>query len=102
MRLRVFAVGGARPNFMKLAPLWYAAQQRGDEIEFSLIHTGQHTDELMSSSFLRDLKLPTPRAALGLVSESPAAQIGEMISKLSRILQEERPDVLVVVGDVNS
>jgi UDP-N-acetylglucosamine 2-epimerase (non-hydrolysing) len=96
------AVGGARPNFMKLAPLWYEAQRLGGEVAFTLVHTGQHTDELMSSSFLRDLGLPTPRAALGLTSTSPAAQIGEMISKLAVVVQDDRPDVMVVVGDVNS
>lgn len=102
MTLKVLAVGGARPNFMKIAPLWYEAERLGGEIDFSLVHTGQHTDELMSSSFLRDLKLPIPRAALGLTSRSTTAQIGEMISKLADVLQNDRPDVMVVVGDVNS
>lgn len=102
MTLKVLAVGGARPNFMKIAPLWYEAERLSGEIDFSLVHTGQHTDELMSSSFLRDLRLPKPIAALGLKSQNATAQIGEMISKLADVLQHERPDMLVVVGDVNS
>lgn len=100
--LKVLAVGGARPNFMKIAPLWYDAERRGGEVDFSLVHTGQHTDELMSSSFLRDLRLPKPIAALGLRSQNATAQIGEMIFKLADVLQHERPDMLIVVGDVNS
>lgn len=102
MTLRLLAISGARPNFMKLAPLWYEVQTRQQTIAMRLIHTGQHYDPILSTDLVQELNLPTPAATLLLQARDPASQFGEIIQKLVPLLQQERPDVVVVVGDVNS
>lgn len=103
--MKLVVVAGARPNFMKVAPLIEAlnvAKQRDPHLTFSLVHTGQHYDERMSSAFFDDLGLPRPDVDLGVGSGSHAEQTGKVMIEFERLLQKEEPDWVVVVGDVNS
>ncbi|HJW68610.1 MAG TPA: UDP-N-acetylglucosamine 2-epimerase (non-hydrolyzing) [Candidatus Binatia bacterium] len=103
MSVKVLLVAGARPNYMKIAPLWWAMRERGDA-RFTpvLVHTGQHYDDSMSAAFFRDLGLPEPGINLGVGSGSHAAQTARVMVGFEQVLQTERPDVVVIVGDVNS
>ncbi len=98
--MRVLSVVGARPNFMKVAPLTAALTRRGHESR--LVHTGQHYDDNMSAAFFRDLRLPEPDHYLGVGSGSHAQMTAAVMTAFEPILIEEKPDVVVVVGDVNS
>lgn len=98
--MRLLFIAGARPNFMKIAPLIVAAQQAG--IDFCLIHTGQHYDRQMSDLFFRDLGIPEPQVNFGIGTGSPANQIGRVIVALDEFLDQTPVDGMVVVGDVNS
>ncbi len=93
-------VAGARPNFMKVAPLREALVARGARV--SLIHTGQHYDPLMSEVFFRDLGLPAPDVHLGVGPGDRVTQTRAIVEALVPALREHVPDVLVVVGDVTS
>ncbi|MEA3014110.1 MAG: hypothetical protein QOD42_2655 [Sphingomonadales bacterium] len=97
----VHLVAAARPNFMKVAPLWHALKASGDH-EPVLVHTGQHYDSNMSADFLADLGLPEPAFHLGVGSGGHAEQTGKVMIAYGAVAQEHRPDWLVVVGDVNS
>ena len=99
--LRVVVVAGARPNFMKIAPLMHELRARS-RFEAILVHTGQHYDEAMSESFFRDLDIPEPDVNLGIGSGSHAEQTGRVLIEMEKLLLREAPDALVVVGDVNS
>ena len=99
--IRVVEVAGARPNFMKIGPL-HAAMNRAGVFDITLVHTGQHYDRDMSDVFLRDLGLPEPRYALDVGSGTHAEQTAQVMLRLEPHLGRERPDVLLVVGDVNS
>lgn len=99
--LRVHLVAAARPNFMKVAPLWHALAAAPD-FEAALIHTGQHYDHAMSDAILADLRLPAPDHHLGVGSGSHAEQTGRVMIAYEAILRPDRPDWLVVAGDVNS
>ena len=99
--MRLTAVVGARPNFMKVAAL-FAELERHPDVERRLVHTGQHYDARMSGAFFQDLELPTPDVNLGVQAESQIAQTAEIMRALEPVLVAERPDILVVVGDVNS
>ena len=101
MSIRLAVLAGARPNFMKVAPLLAAFRQDSD-FEAILIHTGQHYDDSMSGSFLRDLQIPQPRHHLQVGSGSHAQQTAEIMRRLEPVLIEEHPDGVIVVGDVNS
>ena len=97
----IIHVSGARPNFMKVAPLMDAiAPIKG--IKQILVNTGQHYDEAMAGGFLRELKLPTPDRDLGVGSASHAVQTANVMTKFEAFCLETRPDMVVVVGDVNS
>jgi UDP-N-acetylglucosamine 2-epimerase (non-hydrolysing) len=98
---RIHLVAAARPNFMKVAPLWHALQAAPDFTPV-LIHTGQHYDVNMSDAFFSDLKLPEPDHHLGVGSGSHAGQTGGVMIEYEKIALNDRPDWLVVVGDVNS
>ena len=113
--MKVMSVVGARPNFMKVAPIIAAinshnekiARDKGNQlspelISHILVHTGQHYDQRMSDSFFADLNLPMPDVHLGVGSGSHAAQTAEIMRKFEEVLVREKPDVIVVVGDVNS
>jgi UDP-N-acetylglucosamine 2-epimerase (non-hydrolysing) len=92
---------GARPNFMKVAPVIEALSARTG-IAQRLVHTGQHYDERMAQVFFRDLGLPRPDRDLEVGSGTQAEQTGAIMIRLEQVLDEERPDLVVVVGDVNS
>ena len=99
--LKILCVGGARPNFMKLAPLVIALGQKA-LFEPVLVHTGQHYDEKMSGQFFRELGMPAPAYNLEVGSASHAQQTGEIMKRFEPVLLEENPAAVVVVGDVNS
>lgn len=98
--MRALVVAGARPNFMKVAPLLRALTSR--EHEALLLHTGQHYDARMSDAFFQDLGLPEPDFHLGVGSGSHAQQTARVMEAFEPVLLETRPDWVVVVGDVNS
>ena len=97
----IHLVAGARPNFMKVAPVFHALVKE-DWCRPMLIHTGQHYDEEMSEAFLRDLELPAPHIGLGVGSGSHAEQTAGVMVAYERICLERPPAWIVVVGDVNS
>jgi UDP-N-acetylglucosamine 2-epimerase (non-hydrolysing) len=97
--LHVVHVVGARPNFMKAAPVHRALAGR---VRQTLIHTGQHYDPLMSDIFFRQLELPRPDASLDVGSATHGVQTGEVMIRLEPLLIDLRPDVVLVYGDVNS
>ncbi|MFZ1290818.1 MAG: UDP-N-acetylglucosamine 2-epimerase (non-hydrolyzing) [Melioribacteraceae bacterium] len=99
---KVISVVGARPNFMKIAPIHRAFQKYKDSIHHLICHTGQHYDEKMSKVFFEDLELPKPDFYLGVGSGSHAEQTANVMIKFEKILLEEKPDMILVVGDVNS
>src|SRR5947208_3765781 len=100
--LKVINVAGARPNFMKIAPIVAAMRRRASEFQPLLIHTGQHYDEAMSEAFFRDLNLPRPDVYLNVGSGTHAAQTAAVMQHFEPVVVRERPDWVVVVGDVNS
>lgn len=114
--MKILLVVGARPNFMKAAPIIRAVDGHNknafpacgngcpvaETIEHILVHTGQHYDELMSGSFFSDLNLPPPDIHLGVGTGSPNIQTAEIMKKFEAVLEEKRPDMVVVVGDVTS
>jgi UDP-N-acetylglucosamine 2-epimerase (non-hydrolysing) len=97
----VHMIAAARPNFMKVAPLWHALSAAPDFAPV-LIHTGQHYDPNMSDAIFEDLRLPKPDHHLGVGSGSHAEQTGNVMIAYEKIAVAERPDWLIVVGDVNS
>jgi len=99
---KIISVVGARPNFMKVAPLHRAFQKYTDRINHLICHTGQHYDEKMSKVFFDDLELPHPNFYLGVGSGSHAEQTAKVMIEFEKILLEEKPDLIIVVGDVNS
>ncbi|HYY55826.1 MAG TPA: UDP-N-acetylglucosamine 2-epimerase (non-hydrolyzing) [Pyrinomonadaceae bacterium] len=100
--LKVLNVVGARPNFMKVAPIVEAMKRRETEFMPLLLHTGQHYDDGMSDAFFRDLRLPRPDVYLGVGSGSHAAQTAAVMQLFEPVVLREQPDWVVVVGDVNS
>src|SRR6266478_6080232 len=116
-KMNTLIVVGARPNFMKAAPIIAAIHQHNQRtasmsvdrhpwsrelIQHLLVHTGQHYDDFMSRAFFRDLNIPTPDVHLEVGSGSHAAQTAEVMKKFEPILLKEKSDVVVLVGDVNS
>ncbi|HYN85338.1 MAG TPA: UDP-N-acetylglucosamine 2-epimerase (non-hydrolyzing) [Pyrinomonadaceae bacterium] len=100
--LKVINVVGARPNFMKVAPVVEAMRGRAGEFAPLVVHTGQHYDARMSEAFFQDLALPEPDVYLGVGSGSHAAQTARVMELFEPVVLAERPDWVVVVGDVNS
>jgi UDP-N-acetylglucosamine 2-epimerase (non-hydrolysing) len=106
--LKILIIAGARPNFMKVAPIIKtirsraAAASNGSRLEYRLVHTGQHYDEKMSDIFFEELGIPAPDINLGVGSGSHAVQTASIMTKFEPIVEQEKPDWLVVVGDVNS
>lgn len=98
--MKIVHVVGARPNFMKVAPVYAAAAARG--IEQVLIHTGQHYDEKMSDVFFDELRLPRPDVNLNVGSGTHATQTAEVMMRIEPVLRETAPDWMLVYGDVNS
>ena len=100
--LKVMNVVGARPNFMKVAPIVAAMKRAGTKFQPLVVHTGQHYDAAMSDSFFRDLELPEPDTHLGVGSASHAAQTAAVMERFEPVVLAEKPDWVLVVGDVNS
>ena len=98
---RVINIVGARPNLPKIAPL-IREMQRHPEIEPLLVHTGQHYDENLSNIFFRQMGIPEPHINLGVGSGTHAEQTAEILRRIEPILFERQPDLVLVVGDVNS
>jgi UDP-N-acetylglucosamine 2-epimerase (non-hydrolysing) len=101
MPVELVIVAGARPNFMKVAPLWNALSE-DREFTVTLVHTGQHFDDSMSGQFFRDLGLPEPNYHLGAGGGSHAQQTAQIMKQLEPVLLERSPRGVIVVGDVNS
>jgi UDP-N-acetylglucosamine 2-epimerase (non-hydrolysing) len=99
---KVINVVGARPNFMKIAPIVAELGRRSDQFEQVLVHTGQHYDEAMSDAFFADLGIPHPDINLEVGSASHAEQTARVMIAFEPVVLEHRPDWVVVVGDVNS
>jgi UDP-N-acetylglucosamine 2-epimerase (non-hydrolysing) len=100
--LKVINVVGARPNFMKVAPIVEAMKRREREFTPLVVHTGQHYDAAMSDAFFRDLDLPRADVHLGVGSTSHAAQTAAIMERFEPVVLREQPDWVLVVGDVNS
>ncbi len=104
--MKIISVVGARPNFMKIAPLLRAIQARDLErqgtIEHILVHTGQHYDDRLSKAFFEDLGIPQAGINLGIGSGSHAEQVGRTMIEFEKVVRAERPDWIIVVGDVNA
>ena len=100
--LKVINVVGARPNFMKVAPIVDAMKRREHEFTPLVLHTGQHYDAMMSDAFFRDLGLPEPDLFLNVGSGTHAAQTAAVMERFEPVVLQEKPDWVLVVGDVNS
>lgn len=99
--MKVFLVAGARPNFMKIAPL-YREAMKYEKLDCQIVHTGQHYDYEMSQVFFDDLDLPRPDFFLGVGSGSHAVQTAKIMMSFEEVCEAEEPDLVIVVGDVNS
>jgi UDP-N-acetylglucosamine 2-epimerase (non-hydrolysing) len=98
--VKILHIVGARPNFMKMAPVLSALRPRG--VEQAIVHTGQHYDANMSGVFFEQLGMPAPDVNLEVGSGSHAAQTAEIMTRFEPVVLERRPDVVLVYGDVNS
>ena len=101
-RSLIYLVAGARPNFMKIAPIVRALQARTDRFDFKIVHTGQHYDREMSDVFFDELGIPKPDYHLEAGGGSHATQTAKIVVAFEEICQKARPDCVLVVGDVNS
>ena len=107
MALKILSVVGARPNFIKIAPICEAIKEINslgcaEQIHHVLVHTGQHYDSNMSDSFFNDLELPRPDLCLGVGSASHSVQTARIMERFESVVLNERPNLVLVVGDVNS
>lgn len=100
--MRIVNVVGARPNFIKIAPIMDAWRRLAPQVESLLVHTGQHYDEKMSDLFFRQLGIPRPDINLEVGSGSHAVQTADVMKGFETVVRERRPDAVLVVGDVNS
>ncbi|EWT07535.1 UDP-N-acetylglucosamine 2-epimerase [Intrasporangium chromatireducens Q5-1] len=98
--MKILTIVGARPEFIQVAPLAWALADGEDQ--HVIVHTGQHYDRLMSDVFFEDLHVPEPDIFLGVGSGSHGIQTGAILAALDPVLEEEKPDVVVVFGDTNS
>ncbi|UFS69598.1 UDP-N-acetylglucosamine 2-epimerase (non-hydrolyzing) [Geomonas sp. RF6] len=99
--MKVFLVAGARPNFMKIAPI-YRASLRHPQVTCKIVHTGQHYDHSMSQAFFDDLEIPAPSYSLEVGSGSHATQTAKIMIAFEEVCSADSPDLVLVVGDVNS
>lgn len=100
-KIKILSVVGARPNFIKIAPL-LNEMKKYSQIKSVLVHTGQHYDFKMSGIFFKDLNIPRPDYNLGIGSGSHAEQTGKVMIALEKVCLKEKPDLIIVLGDVNS
>src|SRR5687767_720759 len=101
----VAIIAGARPNFMKVAPIIKAIKQaraNEEDIDYKLIHTGQHYDKKMSGDFFEQLGIPEPDVNLEAGGGTQAEQTAAIMTRFEKVLEGDRPDVVLVVGDVTS
>lgn len=98
--MKIMSVVGARPQFVKLAPIAAQCAQRG--VEHVIVHTGQHYDPMLSDVFFRDLGIPDPDEHLGVGSASHGVQTGQILAEMDRVLPRHQPDWVLVYGDTNS
>jgi UDP-N-acetylglucosamine 2-epimerase (non-hydrolysing) len=105
-KLKILIIAGARSNFMKVAPIIKRIRQNpvtnGVEVEYRFVHTGQHYDEKMSDVFFGELGIPAPDINFGVGSGSHAVQTANVMTKFETVCEKEKPDWILVVGDVNS
>jgi UDP-N-acetylglucosamine 2-epimerase (non-hydrolysing) len=101
IKSRILSVVGARPNFMKMAPVLRELSKNTD-FECFLVHTGQHYDESMSQVFFQDLKMPNPDFNLNVGSASHAVQTAEIMRRFEDVCESIKPNLVIVAGDVNS
>ena len=99
---RILCVVGARPNFIKIAPIIRALNNPSLSLSCKLVHTGQHYDAAMKHSFFEQLNIPQPDIDLGVGSASHAVQTAEVMKRIEPVIDELMPDAVLVVGDVNS
>src|SRR5262245_61764181 len=99
--IRILSVVGARPNYMKMAPLLRELSKQAD-VESVLVHTGQHYDDAMSTVFFRDLEIPKPAFNLNVGSASHAVQTAEIMKRFEEVCCQIHPKLVIVAGDVNS
>ena len=99
--MKVLLVAGARPNFMKIAPIFRESLKK-DQVDCKVVHTGQHYDYEMSQAFFEDLELPEPNFFLNAGSGSHSGQTARIMIAFEKLCEDEKPDLVVVVGDVNS
>ena len=97
--MKIVSIVGARPNFIKLAPIHFSLKEISEHI---IVHTGQHYDYNLSKIFFSDLNIPLPTYDLGIGSESPSKQISQMIDKLDDVFSTDKFDLAIVYGDTNS
>jgi UDP-N-acetylglucosamine 2-epimerase (non-hydrolysing) len=102
MQKKVILVAGARPNFMKIAPIWLEMNRFPSHFAPVILHTGQHYDYEMSKVFFEDLDLPEPHFFLGVGSGTHAEQTAKTMIEFEKVLLKEKPDLVMVFGDVNS
>lgn len=100
--MKIILVAGARPNFMKIAPLIHELNIGEKDIEWCLVHTGQHYDYEMSKVFFEDFDIPEPRYFLNAGSGTHAEQTAKIMVEFEKVCVQEKPDIVIVVGDVNS
>tara|TARA_B100000212_G_C27345775_1_gene521236 strand:+ start:283 stop:1374 length:1092 start_codon:yes stop_codon:yes gene_type:complete len=102
--MKIDIIAGARPNFIKISPIINQIKLKENffKISYRLIHTGQHYDDDMSSNFFKQLNIPPPDINLNVGSSSHAKQTGDIMLRYEEVLNEEKPDICLVVGDVNS
>src|ERR1700712_2489786 len=101
----VAIIAGARPNFMKVAPIIkaiQAAHAKDEDVDFRLIHTGQHYDKKMSGDFFEQLGIPEPDVNLEAGGGTQAEQTAAIMVRFEKVMESNRPDVVLVVGDVTS
>ena len=101
-KAKLVCVVGARPNFMKIAPIMAELNKPESKFDAYLVHTGQHYDAEMKHSFFDQLGIPEPDVDLGVGSGSHAVQTAEVMKRFEPVLDEQKPVAILVVGDVNS
>ncbi len=100
--MKIISVVGARPNFIKIAPLHKAFQGYNDKVEHTICHTGQHFDEKMSKVFFDELEMPRPDFYLGVGGGTHASQTARIMMAFEEVVEQEKPELVIVPGDVNS
>jgi len=102
LMIKIISVVGARPNFIKIAPVYRAFRKYTDKVIHKICHTGQHFDTNMSRVFFEELEIPAPDFNLGIHGGSHARQVAKIMMEFEKVLLQEKPDLILVPGDVNS